>query len=790
FFKNPIAAEKISFVILFTAAGLSMWYSAGLIFGKGKKILPLAAAIYWLFNFYTLSLWQIFRQDGTFLMIFLPLFLGFYIAGIEKRISNQKLILGVTLLSILGGSAAANPPAILPIIPIFALYSLITLIRKRGSLKRLVKFNLKFLVLLVLINSYWIIPFVYQNLNSGVLWGSAKEMFQLDYWLGWTSAHTSIGNVLKLQGDPALFDGYGFKAFDRYLPFFEKYQQSPNLNILGWLFAALSFLGLLAGRSFLHIFLGLITLFSLILSAGTHPPFDKIYPFLQEKIPLSWAIRSPWPKFALVTTLGYTLLTASFLDKLYQKAKIKLPLGVKSAALAVLIFPIINLFYMQSFIKGEMFPKKEDRTVLAPMHIQIPPYIGEAYTYLNSKEEDFKILLLPQDRTDNYTWGFGSATNLSQNFSKKPLLFEQYGEGSYTPHPIDEQIQALYKAIYQGNLEGVTTLAGNLGVRYFIQRNDFNYGLYGDYDSPEYIKEKLSKIAGLTLDKTFGKWDVYRYNEKITPLIYTAETLPKITNETPESNQLEIEALNQNYLNTHGNYLENVIYTVNPEETIKLKYKLSFSYKTDPSKNPQFYIWQTNKAGEQIAKDETWFGKAAMFEGYFKTVSQEGSITLVMPANITPSDSWQKIDTVVTPRSDTQGIGIMAQNIELKDVVIESISEPTTPDYSQKTATFKKTAFKKINPTKYQIKGRLEKGVLVFNQNFDIGWQLKVDGQAVDKQKHFVANGFANGWYIEGGSQAVLEFFPQKLFYFAIAISIATLLAISAGVLKKHEKKS
>jgi hypothetical protein len=83
--------------------------------------------------------------------------------------------------------------------------------------------------------------------------------------------------------------------------------------------------------------------------------------------------------------------------------------------------------------------------------------------------------------------------------------------------------------------------------------------------------------------------------------------------------------------------------------------------------------------------------------------------------------------------------------------------------------------FKRINPTKYKISLKNNTPVyLVFAESFHPSWKLSVQGKALGK--HFIANGFANGFYIDkiGSYEASLEFGPQKYFYLAGAVSIFT----------------
>jgi len=87
--------------------------------------------------------------------------------------------------------------------------------------------------------------------------------------------------------------------------------------------------------------------------------------------------------------------------------------------------------------------------------------------------------------------------------------------------------------------------------------------------------------------------------------------------------------------------------------------------------------------------------------------------------------------------------------------------------------------FKKVNPTKYIVDVDAKKPfTLVFSESYHPKWKAFIDGKAIPDDKHFVVNGYANGFMIDkiGKYQIILEFTPQRLFYIGLIISGITLL--------------
>ncbi len=92
--------------------------------------------------------------------------------------------------------------------------------------------------------------------------------------------------------------------------------------------------------------------------------------------------------------------------------------------------------------------------------------------------------------------------------------------------------------------------------------------------------------------------------------------------------------------------------------------------------------------------------------------------------------------------------------------------------------------FKKLDTTTYQIEIKEVKKpfFLVFSELFDPGWRLMdTDGKILNYQ-HFLANGYANGWYIDrmGNFQIILKFTPQDLLKLGEKISF---VGVSFGLI-------
>ena len=87
--------------------------------------------------------------------------------------------------------------------------------------------------------------------------------------------------------------------------------------------------------------------------------------------------------------------------------------------------------------------------------------------------------------------------------------------------------------------------------------------------------------------------------------------------------------------------------------------------------------------------------------------------------------------------------------------------------------------FERINPTNYIVRVHAPNPFfLIFSESYHKGWTAHIDGQQIPNEYHFMANGYANAWFINktGTYTITIEFWPQKLFTIGSTISITSLI--------------
>jgi len=109
------------------------------------------------------------------------------------------------------------------------------------------------------------------------------------------------------------------------------------------------------------------------------------------------------------------------------------------------------------------------------------------------------------------------------------------------------------------------------------------------------------------------------------------------------------------------------------------------------------------------------------------------------------------------------------------------LSDTTGPSAAQPVCTLEQAS-----PWSVQVRVTTEgPAFVVLNQAFDAGWRAYegapgwlsiLFGTGRSPARHFMANGYANGWYIDRPGEYVLTlyYWPQTLFYLGIMVSILT----------------
>lgn len=547
FFKalgfSLLTVNKLWFIFIYITTGLSMYYLVSVVFNKEKfQVIALIASIFYMFNVYIMLVTLLLA--APLLYAGLPLILGLYIKGLKAEKSSTKYSVLIGIASLLLVSGIYNPPAyaICGIILFSYLIYCLVIGGKRGITRSLI-FTLKTVVTFILINFWWIYPYI-----GDVLMGkssSIKELMQP------SPGGSPFYETFRLFGSWAFFTSN--LAGTAYFPF-AHYYQTPFFVILTCLIPILAFLALpilvYRRRHKLIPFFLVMAIIGVWLAHGAYPSLlGSVFLFIYRHVPGFWIFREPFAKFTTITAVCYAVLIGFSTDYFYRLIILKN--SSKTYYFLARAFVVCILLIMLTsawpILTGDhIFTQRGE---MKSHHVAVPDYWFEAGKWFNNQEGDFKILVLPHNPPQyycglSYKWGYGSC-DISPYLIHQPLIEERSGwdtyQSNYGPFPPSQKLMQLVYRYINGDSEAIDLKAilGLMNVRYILQRNDVDWKLipYSGYSpySPEHIKSILDAQKGIHLEKTFGQLDIYKIDDEyFVPHIYTPKQITYYSDEAKD----------------------------------------------------------------------------------------------------------------------------------------------------------------------------------------------------------------------------------------------------------------
>lgn len=542
---DVVLVEKITYVLWFTLTGFSISYLLGTLFSHRKEdekfILKLFGITLYMVNFYNVFLWVRLQVTVTSL-VFVPILF----ALLHKSLNNKKLrpvdLLLLSVATVLGGPLTNQPPIMYVIILSMFIYIFLYLFKDLVSNRKVLFSKVKKLLVIACVvigtGIYWMLPLGNYVFGSGLIddKSTAVDAYNIESLLEWTSKTSSNLNIFRMYGDVVWFDSWGEQY---YFPEFVEMLNNSFFDVLGMLIVLTIFLALHVNRnekkneSLVIISFGIITLVSLFFSKGLHPPFEAVFEWSFKNLPGFWIHRAPWQKFGFITTLGYAILGslgALYVSMIIHK-KYHLSKYVTVAALISLYLLFNNLFVL-----GKMFPSKDSAEGYHGhynfgFHHTFPDYLYKSRDYIQSlPEENYNIMVLPDQHTTAFEWGYGSATYISWIFLQRSVIATQYGEGYALDGYMSDVYRNIVNALYAGNTESLSSVLDFYNIRFILQRNDFASDFFNDYDNPEFIKQKMEAFDEVDIN-SIGLWDFYDFSKtQNNSLIYLANYFIDATN--------------------------------------------------------------------------------------------------------------------------------------------------------------------------------------------------------------------------------------------------------------------
>ena len=500
---SPVSVQETIFYFSFLMNGLSMYYlSSTVIKDKDKSWISLLAALFYMFNPYVLfNVWIKFNSTIWSLSL-IPLLLALYINTLEKRSVKYALLFGLTTL--LFSSSFPNPAFDFMIAFILFLYFIVHIFWNINDPKEVYS-SIKLSVLIVLIsvalNFWWLFPWLFSfksSYESQLVTVPSYDNYEI------LSKLYDLGFIVRLLRKDML---------NWLFPY------STNLIFIGFLIPIISFISVITNYKSRHIFFfTFLVIIGLFIGKGIQQPFGEFSKWLFQNIPGFIIFRNPFEKAGILVTLGYSLLFSTGTILLYRTIKennsllLNKKLSKWIAKFFVLLSCILILVvYVWPMWTGELFIRDPQGVDKSNLYVEVPKYYEEANNYINSKEDEFRILVLPLSGGDSayYNWEHGySGKEPSFLFFDKPTVSMR----TYNNLVDDITIRKIPDLITKPTNIKLWKIFSILNIKYVIVNYDTNDFLLTT-NSPDFFARRMKYETIIDLNKTnkIGAEDLSEY---------------------------------------------------------------------------------------------------------------------------------------------------------------------------------------------------------------------------------------------------------------------------------------
>lgn len=788
--------------------------------------IPILGALFYLFNLATIQNFYVPFEPFAAHYAFLPwlLFSALYFLGHQ----NAKGLLFFSIVNLL-----AVPQAQVPTIFVVYLFSLsvfLMVLILETKRREIVLSSFKIILFTLLINAFWLLPFLYFVFtNSQVAFSAKINQMSTETVFLQNKEFGNLTDVMLLKGfwfnnvDPneaGKFD-YMLKSWREHL--------TPIVSSIGYLLFAIVLLGFIyvkRKRPFVLPFSALFLLAFTMLAVNT-PPFSWIDSLLRE-IPLfGQAFRFPFTKFSILAALTYSFFFAIGVGKLMELAQ---KLNIKSYNLFLFVPVVLLLIFIFPVFKGNLFYEKE--------RVNFPSEYNDLFNYFKSKPSTARIANFPQSSFwgwNYYRWGYGGAGFLWSAIPQ-PLLDRTFDVWSAKNENYYWEISY---ALYSKNAPLFEKVLQKYNVEYLI----LDKHIQSTYSQkslfiPEF-EELISRISSVQKDASFGKIDVYKTSKASSPIkfvevivnryhfgdydrayselgnyisakdkdadiIYSFRSLFSGKTEKDKEFKVEVKENSLNFISGKN--------TLEVSKTETSFYIKSGTKNCDNFRKGKFLLKEkTNNIVELYSKDSTacvsQLVNISPSQGFLFSidnknikgrplrvwVSNEDESYILMDTYLSKNKDWTISYFVLPPQDEfSRTYSLHLDNISIADESINQLGK----------ISFYPIPYDALTSLKFRQKESSLLQILDSNQAYDEGWKAYEIANSKSQiansirdflpflfgkelKSHVLLNNWANGWILDeksyptDNSKLIIIFLPQYLEYLGFLILVLFILYVA-----------
>ncbi len=466
---------------------------------KLRELPKLLGSLFYLLNFGTIQYFWVPHDSFINFWGFFPwLILAFIQLLKESTKRNWLFFIIINLLAI--------PSFYIPTLFLVYGISLLIIALSYSGLKGKI---IKSLLIILLINAFWILPFVYfsatncrQPRNAYINLMSTEETFLRNLKRG------TISDFLLLRGYYFDFPEGGESVMKSWVD----YQGHKLVVGLGSILGIIALVGLVTAPNWLRLLL-LLSATALLLNT---PPFSWLNNLFRQSLLFSQVFRSPFTKFVVPAAFSFSLLIALGSDWLAKVIK------KKSLTIFVYLIPIFLLLTFSS-------PIFQGKLINPNLRKEIPQEYFQVFKFFSNQPKGARIANFPQHTYwgwTKYGWNYSGSGFLWYGI-EEPILDRAFDAWS---DKNENYYWEISYAFYSKNQSLFEKVLEKYQINWLlVDANVINpsspKALY--FDELEAMIAKSDKIS---LAQEFNQIKVYQVNLEAPgkDFIFLAENLPQV----------------------------------------------------------------------------------------------------------------------------------------------------------------------------------------------------------------------------------------------------------------------
>lgn len=478
-----------------------------------KKLIALISAVFYIFNPVVMIEYWYTNTTNSYLLPFVPLVLYLFLVGLRRQ--KFLYILLMSLMFSFLSIVFLNPAFAIPVMMILMLYFIYQIAlcwKNKDRIKKILIYTTILTIICLLINAWWILPFIPSIGND---YNSAISRMNPSQTLIDANYSTSFSTSLRLI--PWKLDA-GVWAYKN--PEWRYFYDNPLFIFVGISTFSLMLIPLILRKKDKNIlFFALLLIIGLFLCHGLNSPFGYIFKYMFGTIPFFDIFRNPYSKFAPILLVSYSVLFGMGVTVLYNKIGPKIGIRYSKVMVLILLFLICGIYVFPMWTGAVVNTPITIRGDEISSFVEVPLYYQDIAEYFHETTNN-RILSLPL-RPSTYVafnWKYGydgpDCTWLLYKHETISYLMDDYYLSAQIVSKLEDQ--NLEKNLYE-----ITNL---FSVRYIVIQNDVDI-VHGNYNNKtltgqQELKSILNQL-NVTFVRSFGKLDLYKIDDQyITPRIY------------------------------------------------------------------------------------------------------------------------------------------------------------------------------------------------------------------------------------------------------------------------------